>query len=77
MDWQLDADCCWNLHVEHIHVWLAPRPAYCDRGHWLGNVMGIATIDAADAFPRYYMNLERAKLEMSEWLEWRLKCEQR
>jgi hypothetical protein len=74
-EWELDSDRCWNLRVGHVHVWLQPRPTYCDRGHWIGNVMGIATIDSADAFPRYYMSLERAKAEMAEWLEWRLLSE--
>lgn len=76
-EWELDSDRCWNLRVGRVHVWLQPRPTYCDRGHWVGNIMGIPTIDSADAFPRYYMNLERAKLEMCEWLKWRLLCEQR
>lgn len=77
MEWTLDEYRCWNLRIGDAHVWLAPRPAYCDRGHWHANVMGVPHIDEADAFPRYYMNLERAKLEMTEWLEWRLECERR
>jgi hypothetical protein len=75
--WDLDEYRCWNLRVERVHVWLQPRPPYCDRGHWLGNVHGIGTLDPADAFPRYYMDLERAKLEMAAWVHWRLECERR
>jgi hypothetical protein len=52
-------------------VTLEPRPAYCDRGHWYGKVFGIET-DHQDGFPRYFMDLERAKAEMAEWLTWRL-----
>lgn len=73
--WQLDEHKCWILRRAGVFIWIEPRPSYCDRGHWKANVDGIASIDGADAFPRYYMDLERAKLEMSEWLDWRLKCE--
>lgn len=78
-NWTLDEFGCWNLYDDiantHAHVWIQKRPAYCDRGHWIANVDGISTIDGADAFPRYFMNLERAKLEMEEWLAWRVKDE--
>ena len=50
---------------------------YRDRGHWIAHVEGIATIDHADFFPRYFMDLDRAKLEMQEWLAWRIACEER
>lgn len=78
VNWELDEYKCWNLRRMapsgyRVHVWLQPRPTYCDRGHWTGNVEGISSIDEADRFPRYYMNLERGKAEMQEWLEWRLK----
>lgn len=57
-------------------VWISKRPNYCDRGNfWAqvdvksgGNAMRL-NIDAADAWPRYYMNLDRAKLEIEEWLK--------
>lgn len=65
----------WELRIGSAQVSLIPRQPYCDRGHWQGMCEGIPYIDEADAFPRYYMNLERAKLEMQEWLEWRLQCE--
>src|SRR5437762_12225026 len=42
--WTRDADGCWNYSVGKVHVWLQPRPPYCDRGHWVGNVEGIASI---------------------------------
>lgn len=73
-EWTLDEYGYWNIHHEHVHIWLGPRPAYCDRGHWLGGVDGIGSIDGADMFPRYYMDLDRAKAEMRDWLEWRLRC---
>jgi hypothetical protein len=76
-EWQLDEHGCWNLRLGGAWVWLTKRPAYCDRGHWQANVEGIATIDPADSFPRYYMSLDVAKIEMMAWLEWRLECEAR
>lgn len=59
-------------------ITLEKRPAYCDRGHWYAKPLGLPAlwIDAQDGFPRYYMNLERAKAELSEWLQWKLVCEQ-
>lgn len=57
-------------------VWIAPRPKYCDRGNFwamcdvkaAGNARRLE-LDAADAWPRYYMNLDRAKLEIEEWMK--------
>ena len=77
MSWELDEFQCWNLRRDGVHIWLNPRPVYCDRGRWLAHVQGIESIDFADGFPRYYMDLERAKLELDEWLTWRLQTEQR
>jgi hypothetical protein len=81
-DWEIDEDGCHNLHVGNVHVWIQKRPAYCDRGHYVGNingifdpVTGINSIDHQDGFPRYYMNLDRAKAELEEWLQWRLRNE--
>jgi len=81
--WVEDEYKCWNLIIPYenpeygiqIHVWIAPRPSYCDRGHWVACVNGIPYIDDQDAFPRYYMDIERAKAEMKDWLYWRLKNE--
>lgn len=75
MIWEADSYGCLTLHVGSVYVWITPRPRYCDRGHYQAGVDGIPSIDAADAFPRYYMNLDRAKLEMEEWLTWRLHSE--
>ncbi len=60
-------------------VTLEPRPHYCDRGHWCAKAVGLPmySINAQDGFPRYFMDLERAKLELSDWLTWKLICEQR
>lgn len=71
-EWHLDDFRCWNLHRGNAHCWIAPRPHYCDRGHWVANVSGIPTIDGQDCFPRYFMDIDRAKAEMAAWLDWRL-----
>jgi hypothetical protein len=72
-DWELDEYGCWIFKTDKARVWLQARPLYCDRGHWMANVDGVAYIDHADSFPRFFMDLDRAKLEMKEWLLWRLK----
>jgi hypothetical protein len=74
-EWTQDEHGTWFFQIANASVWICARPAYCDRGHWIANVEGIGSIDWADAFPRYFMDLDRAKLEMSEWLAWRLLTE--
>ena len=66
-----DQDNYWQCALGHARVTIERRPPYCDRGHWIAKVFGIADIDHQDGFPRYYMDLERAKAEMAEWLDWR------
>jgi hypothetical protein len=74
--WTLDEYQCWNYRTEYegreVHAFIQQRPAYCDRGHWSFNVMGIGSIDGADSFPRYFMSLDRAMIEAIVWLNWRL-----
>ncbi len=67
----------WVFQLGEAWVWIAVRPPYCDRGHYVGNVGNVPDIDAADGFPRYFMDLERAKLELAEWLQWRLEGRRR
>lgn len=74
--WTIDEYNCWNFRFEHegreVHAFIQTRPVYCDRGHWVFNVDGVAALDAADSFPRYYMDLNAAMLEAVDWLNWRL-----
>lgn len=50
-------------------ITIEPRPVYCDRGNWIVKVFAPnCLIDAQDAFPRYYFDLGRAKLEMLDWV---------
>lgn len=65
----------WNFRRGNMWVSIAKRPWYCDRGHYVANVSGVPAIDGADEFPRYFMDLERAKLELADWLDWRIHCE--
>lgn len=51
--------------------WLEKRPGWCDRGHWKFGCE-LPEINDADSFPRYYMDVTRAKLEIIAWLNWRL-----
>jgi hypothetical protein len=58
----------------HIHI--QRRPAYCDRGNFLANVELKEGgdhlrlwLDSADGWPRYYMNLDRAKAEIEDWMK--------
>lgn len=78
--WEPDPDFP-NVQIYSIGaavVTLETRPPYCDRGHlmgksfgYVGNVEDVPDIDAADAFPRYFMDEERAKAELADWLHWR------
>jgi len=50
---------------------IEPRPRYCDRGRYKF-LCDLPDIDSQDGFPRYYMQLLNAKLEIIAWLNWRL-----
>lgn len=47
------------------------RPAYCDRGRVQINCE-LPDIDGADMFPRYYMDVGRAREEFNAFLRYRL-----
>lgn len=55
----------WSISIE-------TRPTYCDRGNYLAKVHGSPplenSLDSADGWPRYYMDLDRAKAEIEAWL---------
>ncbi len=61
------------INGKDCYITLEPRPHYCDRGNWLAKISVTGNpdklyIDAADLWPRYYFDLERAKLEIEAWL---------
>lgn len=54
-------------------ITLEPRPHYCDRGNFIAKLFAkgnlVMEIDAQDGWPRYYFDLDRAKLECEDWLK--------
>ena len=74
-DWVIYESGYWEINKNGAMVTLEPRPSYCDRGRWVAKIFPhdkIAYwIDEADAWPRYYFDLERAKLEIEAFLEFR------
>jgi hypothetical protein len=54
-------------------ITIESRPHYCDRGNLIAKLhpFGLLEreIDPSDGWPRYYFDLERAKLECEAWLE--------
>jgi hypothetical protein len=54
-------------------VTIEPRPQHCDRGNYIAKLFPVHVlardIDAQDAWPRYYFDLDRAKAEVEAWLE--------
>lgn len=53
-------------------AWIEARSAYCDRGHWKGAIEIGCGLDGQDAWPNYYMSLDRGKAEIHAFLMWRL-----
>lgn len=80
--WVFDAEHqVWSIRGRDCWIWMNARPPYCDRGRWLARleVLLLAEgltgprpellhIDAQDGWPRYYFDLDRAKLEIEAWL---------
>lgn len=52
-------------------AYITPRPHYCDRGHYLGNIE-LPGLDAGDNWPNYYTQLTRAKDEIMDFVLWRV-----
>ena len=78
-DWKGTPEHTIEVRHDGVLVWISPRPAYCDRGRWVANIDFTSpqrcldvSIDWADGFPRYYMDVGRAIAEATEWLNWRL-----
>lgn len=70
--WYRDSTGTWNIRGKHCHLYLNPRPVYCDRGSHLAVVDVLdpfeLTIDGADYWPRYYFGLDVAKQQCGIWL---------
>lgn len=54
-------------------ITIEPRPSYCDRGNFIAKLFPVGElareIDDLDGWPRYYFDLDRAKLECEGWLK--------
>jgi len=67
-------DNYWFISGKDCQIVLTPRPSYCDRGNYLAQLFTnlgsdlCREIDEADQWPRYYFDLDRAKLEVEAWL---------
>lgn len=80
--WTYDPE--YDVHNAHddesrqLLAWIAKRNEYCDRGHFIGHI-NIGGLDHQDCWPNYYMRLDRAKDEITDFINWRLnkiRCEQ-
>lgn len=62
----------WEVHGRECSITIEPRPVYCDRGNLIAKVFPTGSLamsmDHADGWPRYYFDLDRAKLECEAWL---------
>lgn len=64
----------WEIRGLDCKIWIEPRPAHCDRGNYIAKIhvdgdWRRCYIDAADCWPRYYFDLDRAKLEVEAFLK--------
>jgi hypothetical protein len=72
----------WNANTDDNYLYvvgkecvitLEPRPHYCDRGNYLAKILATGELgrdlDESDGWPRYYFDLERAKLEIEAWMK--------
>lgn len=62
----------WIINGKECEITIEKRPHYCDRGNWIAKIHAIGSfhysIDHQDGWPRYYFELDRAKLECEAWL---------
>lgn len=60
-----------------VQITLEKRALHCDRGRWIGRVdVDPATghgLDRQEGWPRYYFDLDRAKAEIEDWVNERMK----
>jgi hypothetical protein len=62
-----------SIHGNNCEITLSDRPHYCDRGNFVAQVFPTGKLamdmDHHDAWPRYYFDETRAKLEIEAWLK--------
>lgn len=63
----------WRISGRECEIYLQARPVHCDRGNWLAQIAPYGQLerdmDGTDGWPRYYFDLDRAKLEIEAWLD--------
>lgn len=63
----------WEIYGKNCYITLEQRPGYCDRGNWLAKISTHGELarefDHQDLWPRYYMDFDRAKLEIEDWMK--------
>lgn len=61
------------IDIDVLHIWIAPRPYYCDRGRWLVHAESTdpikLSLDASDGFPRYYFDNTALVTEVIRFIE--------
>jgi hypothetical protein len=71
--WKWQDESYWEIQGRACAITIEPRQPHCDRGNWLAKVFSFERlkvyIDDQDNWPRYYFDLERAKLECEAWLK--------
>lgn len=62
-----------EIYGKECTIVIEPRPEYCDRGNWIAKIFTRGSLavefDRQDGWPRYYMDLDRAKLEIEDWMK--------
>lgn len=70
--WFIDDYHCICILGKECKIWIERRPTYCDRGNFIAKIEPHGDLardmDNADGWPRYYFDLDRAKLEIEAWL---------
>jgi len=71
--WTFDQAGLLCIEGRECVIFVQERPPHCDRGNYLANLDSVGKleeqIDGADLWPRFYFDLERAKLEIEAWLK--------
>lgn len=63
----------WHINGLDCSIEICARPAYCNRGKLIATIQAEGdlrrlSLDAADGWPRYYFDLDRAKAEVEAWM---------
>ena len=76
--WKIANLGVYNQQYDYIlgkecEIVIESRPSWCDRGNFIAKIFAKGSlaqgIDNQDGWPRYYFDLDRAKLEIEAWLQ--------